>query len=283
MNKPVAITLLILGGIAAVFGMALLDVVLFFTLMWSGLLIGIAAVMGMAFGADRLRILFKRKYGMNAAKFCLCVYVPSIAASGVCFITVILLDKAGYFTGFFAGLGEFIFSLSYILTASAFAAAGAIWLAVSACVRRKLGGLPVFNKPAAIAALAISGAALWTAMLFLTASIRANTESVILPVLIIFAVTFGIDMLRKLYAKKFSVGAPLFYICAYYAALGGKIYTFCVYLARLGADKEYGFPTAADNALFLRYAPTEAAAILICAALWYAVSKVVSRRKEGSL
>lgn len=283
MKKPVAITLLILGGLAAVFGMAVLGLILIFEFMWGGLLIGIAAVIGMAFGADRLRMLFKRKYGMNAAKFFLCAYVPPIVGSVILYVVVELLDEAGYFSGFFAGLGEFLMALSCVIASGAFAAAGGIWLAVSTIIERKRAGSPAFAKPAAVAALILGGAVLWTAMLFGLSTLWTETKSAIPSVLIIVGVTFGVDLLGLVYKKQFGIGTPVYCLCAYFPAVVWKIFAIVVYFERLSADREYGFPTADDNALFLRYEPIEAAAVLICSVVWFAVLTAVTRRKERGL
>lgn len=282
MKKSLAIVLLVLGGLAAVFGMSVLGLTLILVLMWGGLLIGIAVVMGMAFGADRLRMLFKRKYGMNAAKFFLCAYVPPIVGSVILFVMVELLDEAGYFSGFMAGLGEFLMALSCVIASGAFAAAGGIWLTVSTIIERKRAGSAAFAKPAAVAGLILGGAVLWTAMLFGLQTLWTETKSAIPSVLIIMGVTFGVDLLGLVYKKRFGIGAPVYSLCAYFPAVVWKVYVFIVYFERLAADREYGFPTADDNALFLRYEPIEAAAILIGAVVWFAVLTAVTRRKGSS-
>lgn len=56
-----------------------------------------------------------------------------------------------------------------------------------------------------------------------------------------------------------------------------------VYFKRFAVDREYGFPTADDNALFLRYEPVEAAAVPVCAVDLFVVLTAVTRRKEESL
>lgn len=282
MKKSLAIVLLVLGGLAAVFGMAVLGLILIFEFMWGGLLIGIAAVMGIAFGADRLRMLFKRKYGMNAAKFFLCSYVPPIVGSIILFVVVELLDEAGYFSGFMAGLGEFLMALSCVIASAAFAAAGGIWLMISTIIERKRAGLSAFAKPAAVVLLILGGAVLWTAMLFGLQTLWIETKSVIPSILIIIGVTFGIALLGLVYKKQFGIGAPVYGLCAYFPAVVWKIFTFIVYFGRLSADREYGFPTADDNALFLRYEPIEAAAVLVCAVVWFAVLAAVTRRNGSS-
>mgnify|MGYP001030285559 FL=1 len=243
--------------------------------MEGGLLIGIAAVMGIAFGADRLRIRFRRKYGVNAAWFFLCAYAPSIVGSGVLFAAVIYPDSIG--------LGELIIALSCIIASGAFAAAGGIWLGISTIIERKRAGLSSFAKPAAVVMLILGGAVLWTALFFGLQFLWIGTRSVIPSVLILIGVTFGVDLLGLVFKKQFGIGAPVYCLCAYFPALLWKIFAFIVYFMRLSADRKYGFPTADDNAFLLMYQPTEAAAVLVCAVVWFAVLTAITRRKESSV
>ncbi|MCM1165564.1 MAG: hypothetical protein NC299_03875 [Lachnospiraceae bacterium] len=279
MKKSLAAALLIIGGLTAVFGLTILGILLFFGLMELGLLIGIVVALGAAFGADRLRVLFRKKYGLNAGVFFLCAYVPPLVGAGIAFVTVLLLDEAGYFSGFLAGVRAAIFALASLIAAGVFAAAGGVMLLISAMIERARSGKPVFGKPAALAVLILGGALLWTAMTFGLTALYEETRSAIPSVVIIAAVTFGLDLLGRVYKRSFGVGAALYYPCAYLGALGGKIYTFYVYFLRLNVDREYGFPTAEDNAFFLQYAPIETAAILVCAVGWF----LIFRRRRKSL
>lgn len=120
-----------IGGLAAIFGMSVLNFVLSRVLWTKGILIGIALVLGAAFGFDGLRKLFRRKYGLNAAKFFLCAYVPSIVSAGIQIVAV--------FVFLLGGLGNLFIAVFYIFTSAALAAEGGIWLAVSAAVDRRKG------------------------------------------------------------------------------------------------------------------------------------------------
>lgn len=118
MKKPLAIVLLILGGFAGIFGLSLVNLILFGNLLSLGNLVGLILTASAAFGIDGLRVLFARKYGLSAPKFFLCAYVPSVTATLVYFTVVLYLDSVGYFTGFFAGLGEFIMGLAWLATSA---------------------------------------------------------------------------------------------------------------------------------------------------------------------
>ena len=136
MKKPLAILLLIVGGLAGVFGLSFANVIIFFLLYGAGLAVDIALTLAAAFGIDRLRVLFKRKYEMKAPKFLVLAYVPSVLCSAAAVIIFMELDRAGYFEGLFAGLGEFIFSLSYVITAGAILIMAFIWLIISTIITK---------------------------------------------------------------------------------------------------------------------------------------------------
>lgn len=131
MRKSVAIGLLILGSVAGICGISVLNLYLALGLIGVGILPAVIVTAGAAFGISRLRGVFERKYGIGFRKFFLFAYVPSAAASGIFYIVILCLDKAGYFKGFFAGMGEFLYGLAWLLTAVVAAVMGAIMLAVS--------------------------------------------------------------------------------------------------------------------------------------------------------
>ena len=133
MKKSMAVALLIVGGITAVFGASVIGDLLaseliWVNLMWVGWLIDIALILGIAFGGYRLSKLFRWKYGMGASRFFLCAYVPPIVVSGINFFIIWILDSVGYFKGF-AGLGEGLTALAFVIASTALAMAGGIWLA----------------------------------------------------------------------------------------------------------------------------------------------------------
>ena len=134
MKKSVAIILLILGGIVAVFGVSVICMLLaselvWVDLMWVGWIIDITLILGMAFGGYRLSELFRRKYEMGAPRFFLCAYVPPMVGSGIYFVIILILDSAGYFSGFLGGLGESLTALAFVIASIVLAVVGGIWLA----------------------------------------------------------------------------------------------------------------------------------------------------------
>lgn len=130
MKKPLAIFLLIIGGAAAIALISAANLMLFFGLYGGGLLLAILVTAGAVFGMTRLRGVFERHYGISAPRFGLLAFVPSVAVSGIFFIVILILDNAGYFKGFLAGLGESLFGLTWLITTAAAAVMGAVMLAV---------------------------------------------------------------------------------------------------------------------------------------------------------
>lgn len=131
MKKPLAVTLLVLGGLAAVFGLSVLCMLLFFELMDIGLFIDFVLVLGAAFGGYCISKLYRRKYEMGAPMFFLCAYVPPMIGSGISLTVILILDELGYFNGFLAGLGEALTALAFVAVSVMLAIAGGIWIAVA--------------------------------------------------------------------------------------------------------------------------------------------------------
>lgn len=131
MKKGVAIGLLVIGSLAAIGGISVANLILFFVIYGPGLALAILVTAGAVFGITRLRGVFERHYGMSYPRFGLLAFVPSIAVSGIFFIVMLILDGAGYFSGFFEGLLESLYAFGWLLTSGAAAFIGAIMLAVS--------------------------------------------------------------------------------------------------------------------------------------------------------
>lgn len=131
MKKPLAVALLILGMLAAVFGLSVVSILLFFELMNIGLLIAFVLIIGAAFGIYCIAKLYHRVYEMRVSLFFLCAYIPPMIGSGIFFIVVLILDKIGYFDGFLGGLGEALAALASVAVSVVLAIVGGIWLAVA--------------------------------------------------------------------------------------------------------------------------------------------------------
>lgn len=129
MKKPLAISLLVICNALVVFVMSIVNLLVFFTTfsLAAAILIGLAALTALGFASSRVLRVFKRKYGLRTRWFILASYVPSVVGAAVYFIAYLILDHVGYFRGFLAGLGEFIFALSLAPTALCYLISGIAW------------------------------------------------------------------------------------------------------------------------------------------------------------
>ena len=113
--KKVPIVLLILGGVLADFigmvGCICMSILLFD--IWSISCVLSLVIGGHVTGAVFLQRLYQRRWQIGKAIFWLCAGLPSFAV-------VLILDKLNYFSGFFAGLGEFVLTLAILIYSGAF-------------------------------------------------------------------------------------------------------------------------------------------------------------------
>lgn len=141
MKKILAPVALFIGSAAVIFGLSLLNLVLFVNILDLVILVGIAEVVGLGLVQAALQRVFERKTGLSWKRFMLWAYVPSSAGSVVYFIVVRILDKAGYFKGFLAGLGELLVGMSWAITSVAALIAGLIVYVVQTYAREEKGQL----------------------------------------------------------------------------------------------------------------------------------------------
>lgn len=118
--------LLILGNLIAVFGLAIIGLWLGLLLGVPGILITAAAVIALGFASSRIFKIFRKKYELKLSRFILFSYVPSAIGAVIYWIVFALLDDIGFFTGLFAGLGEFLYGLSLSPTAAVYLISGIV-------------------------------------------------------------------------------------------------------------------------------------------------------------
>ena len=130
MKKPAALVLLFICNLAAVFGMTIVNLLVFFLTfsLAAAIIIGLAALVALGFASECIYRVFKRKYGLRKIWFILISYVPSVIGALIYGIVFAALNEVGYFTGFLAGLGELIFLLSLAPTAVVYLISGTIWV-----------------------------------------------------------------------------------------------------------------------------------------------------------
>lgn len=136
MKKGVAMFLAAVGTLAAVYGLAWANLILFLILYPFGVILAVAVTAAAAFGLDTLRRLFKRRWGISLSVFVSIIYLPPMLCAVIMWIVYLALMNKGYFTGLFAGLGDFLITLSYSITAGAILVFGMIWFAVFETVKK---------------------------------------------------------------------------------------------------------------------------------------------------
>lgn len=129
MKKPVAIALLFICNLAAVFGLTIINLILALTLsLEAAIIIGVAVLAALGFASKCIYRVFERKYELRKIWFILVSYVPSVIGALIYGMVFAALEAADYFTGFLAGLGELIFLLSLAPTAIVYLISGVIWV-----------------------------------------------------------------------------------------------------------------------------------------------------------
>lgn len=130
MKKALPVILLILGGIlACVIGLIISGLLLIVILDVDVLDIDIEVLTavilllvigGHVTGAVFLQRLYQRRWRIGKALFWLCAGLPSALIGMISFAAVLILDKMNYFSGFFAGMGEFILASAILIYSGAF-------------------------------------------------------------------------------------------------------------------------------------------------------------------
>lgn len=141
MKKALAFIALFIGSAAVIFGLSILNLWAVLVLSVFGLLLGIAAVVGLGFAQTALQRVFEGKTGLCWWKYLLWAYLPSVAGSAVFYIIVEILDKNGYFKGLFAGLGEFLIGMSWAITSVAALVVGLVIVLIFSRRRKRKGQL----------------------------------------------------------------------------------------------------------------------------------------------
>ena len=134
MKKPLAIILLVIGGAATGFvlivGCVLLGLVTYDNY-W--LTCPAAVTLAATFGIDRLRILYRNKYGFKAPLFYLCVY-PLEAVWAVCSLATTIQRLNSEYDWWFAGLAEWYDRIFVPAQAAGLIAGALLWLGISTII-----------------------------------------------------------------------------------------------------------------------------------------------------
>lgn len=88
-------------------------------------------------GAMYAQLVCQKHKLLSPLQFWLFAAAPAVVLSAWGLILVLYLDSISYFTGFFAGLGEFIFALCELVYAGAFLVVLGVALLIKSLIRRK--------------------------------------------------------------------------------------------------------------------------------------------------
>ena len=139
MKKALPVILLIFGGILACgIGLIISGLLLIAALDVSATAVILPLVIGgHVTGAVFLQRLYQRRWQIGKVIFCLCAGLASRLIGMSSFAAVLILDKLNYFSGFFAGLGEFIMTLAILIYSGAFfVVLGSVLLVIHALSRK---------------------------------------------------------------------------------------------------------------------------------------------------
>ncbi|MDE7360836.1 MAG: hypothetical protein K2N38_02760 [Oscillospiraceae bacterium] len=145
MKKALSVTGLIIGSIVWIYGLSLANIMWFLKFyVLENLLVGLlGAIVMTAFSAfilDRLRAMFKMKYGISALWFFLISCAPSIILSLIRVTITLTLADTGYYNGQFLGAATAgLFSMGWLISAAAVSAFTAFMLLLSRIVYSGLG------------------------------------------------------------------------------------------------------------------------------------------------
>ncbi len=137
MNKALAISLLVIGNVAAVCAISAVSLfIINRSTDWGNLifnlvfipLIGLAAVIALGFASSRLVPVFERKYCLKTRWFILAAYISPIIGAAVYWIVFMSFDAAGnYNSGWSDGIAEGLYAFLLSATALSYLISGAIW------------------------------------------------------------------------------------------------------------------------------------------------------------
>lgn len=100
-----------------------------------------------------------------------------------------------------------------------------------------------------------------------------------LPVVIMLAVTFGVDCLRRFFAHKYSLAGGWFMLCAYAPAAAWAIPSLITMIKRKDSGYDW-FLAGLEYGYDQQYTPVAAAALLGGALLWLGVSAVRAKKEQ---
>lgn len=120
MKKPLAIVIVSLGNVLLTLALGIAALAIC-ALVWGfGIALDVLLLTLHIVGAMLLQRLYQKREWLSPPKFWLCAAVPAAGIAVMSFLLVLFLDSIGHFSGFFAGLGEFLFTFTELIYSGAF-------------------------------------------------------------------------------------------------------------------------------------------------------------------
>lgn len=131
-KKFIAAVLTLICSAAAVFLLTNLNLLIFVLTLGlpATIIIGLLLTVALGFASSRIAKLLKRKTGLRVRWFAICAYAPSFIAVPVYWMIYMKLSDLHLFTGFFAGLGEYVYGLSLTPTTAIYLVSGLFFCTV---------------------------------------------------------------------------------------------------------------------------------------------------------
>lgn len=132
-KRFIAAVLTLIFSAAAVFLLTNLNLLIFTLTLFNlpvTILIGLGLAIALGFASSSVAKLLKRRIGLRVRWFAISAYAPSFVAIPVYWLIYLRLSNLHLFTGFFAGLGEFVYGLSFTPTAAVYLMSGLFFCTV---------------------------------------------------------------------------------------------------------------------------------------------------------
>lgn len=128
-KKGIAIILLVICNMAAVFAISIISLLVFlFTFILPlAILVGLTLAAATGFAASRIFRVLKRKKNFKLWQFIVSSFVSPVAGAAIYWIVFLILDAVGYFKGFLPGLGEAFVGISLSAAAAVYFIVGTAW------------------------------------------------------------------------------------------------------------------------------------------------------------
>ena len=214
---------------------------------------------------DCLRRVFREKFGIQTPLYLVLAYVPSIIGTAV--------------------MAVFVFHKDYIavlMGEGALLLAAVFWLIF---FKIRKGKKLSFKKGIVMILVLIGGIAVSAALMFMVLLITVGFFGPYVPAytaaaLIAFAAAFGIDIIRQILGKAFSIKAPLFWALTYVPQL---LFAAALFIYAWNIDRQGYWLGSAGKYLYYYVFPISNSVFAASGALWIMISAIIGKRRKVTL